>query len=155
MSRSRRVPKFLRSQERIFWDMIRAGHENSISAVAAGMNRDWGEIRFRQAGGMPPALVDTPNRRFLTIEEREQILAGVSREDPIREIARRIGRAPSTILRELRRNKGKYPRYRSSSGMGRPTTRKSFYSPSRAQARADHRLSRPKPGKLTLNPKLA
>ena len=48
----------------------------------------------------------------LTIEEREKILTGLWERRSLRDIARRIGREPSTISRELNRNiKGERRRY--------------------------------------------
>ncbi|MBC1228603.1 IS30 family transposase [Listeria booriae] len=42
--------------------------------------------------------------QHLTISEREKILVGLTQEKSIREIARDIGRAPSTVSREIKRN---------------------------------------------------
>jgi IS30 family transposase len=96
---------------------------------------------------MPRLPLTEPSGRFLTLVEREQIAAGVARGDSIRQIARVIDRAPSTVHRELNRNRGKSPRYRP-----KRTTRSSgqpaFYSPSTAQGRADRRVARPKVSKL-------
>ncbi|MBC2372727.1 helix-turn-helix domain-containing protein [Listeria booriae] len=38
------------------------------------------------------------------MSEREKILVGITQEKSIREIARDIGRAPSTVSREMKRN---------------------------------------------------
>ncbi|WP_408608324.1 transposase [Actinocorallia populi] len=43
-------------------------------------------------------------RRALTLEEREEIAVGRERGEGVREIARRIGRVPSVVSREIRRN---------------------------------------------------
>src|SRR5207248_4839301 len=59
----------------------------------------------------------------------------------VREIARQLGRAPSTISRELQRN--------AAVRSGRPE-----YRASPAQTHADRRARRPKPAKLAVNPKL-
>ncbi len=58
----------------------------------------------------------------------------------MREMARRLGRAPSTISRELRRNS--------------PAQGPSHYRASKAQVRADDRARRPKIGKLIAHPPL-
>jgi transposase, IS30 family len=42
--------------------------------------------------------------RYLSFVEREEIALGKAHGLGVREIARRLGRAPSTISRELRRN---------------------------------------------------
>jgi IS30 family transposase len=71
--------------------------------------------------------------RFLSVEERLEI-ADLHRQGlAVREIARRLGRAPSTISRELRRNA--HP------GSG-------DYRPWAAQRRAVARRARPKQGKI-------
>lgn len=43
-------------------------------------------------------------RRPLTIEEREEIAVGRARGEGVRQIARRLGRSPSVVSREIRRN---------------------------------------------------
>lgn len=43
-------------------------------------------------------------RRPLTLEEREEIAVGRAQDEGVREIARRLGRCPSVISREVRRN---------------------------------------------------
>jgi IS30 family transposase len=71
----------------------------------------------------------------------------VARGDSIRAIAQRLERAPSTVWRELQRNRGHSPRYRPQRNT-RPPLQPAFYSSSTAQSRADRRLSRPKRSKL-------
>jgi transposase, IS30 family len=53
---------------------------------------------------VPAYVTAPPSGRFLSIGEREEIFAGVERGDAIRRIASQVGRAPSTVQRELRRN---------------------------------------------------
>ena len=69
------------------------------------------------------------------------LVAFASKHGATREIARRIGRSPSTVSRELRRNAGT----RSGSLTYRAST---------AQWHADRRGRRPKPAKLATNPEL-
>ena len=61
----------------------------------------------KQTGGYLP-----PERRrrdcHLASTEREEISRGLARGDSIRAIARQLGRAPSTISREIARNKGRH-----------------------------------------------
>ena len=60
----------------------------------------------KQTGGYVP-----PERKrrdcHLTSTEREEISRGLARGDSIRAIARQLGRVPSTISREITRNKGR------------------------------------------------
>jgi transposase, IS30 family len=69
--------------------------------------------------------------------EREEISRGVAAGDSCRVIARRLGRAPSTVSRELARNGGR-----------------SRYRAQRADAAAGRRAARPKPAKLAAEPRL-
>lgn len=52
----------------------------------------------------PPREERRLSARFLSVEERIQIADLARLGLPVREVARRLGRAPSTISRELRRN---------------------------------------------------
>jgi IS30 family transposase len=77
----------------------------------------------------------------LSFGEREEIALLRAEKLGVREIARRVGRSPSTISRELRRNAGT----RSGSLTYRAST---------AQWHADRRSRRPKPVKLVVNARL-
>jgi IS30 family transposase len=78
------------------------------------------------------------SNRYLSFSEREEIALLHAQELGVREIARRVGRSPSTISRELRRNAST----RSNSVTYRATT---------AQWHAERRASRPKVSKLAAN----
>ncbi|GAC1505028.1 MAG: hypothetical protein NVS1B3_02670 [Candidatus Dormibacteraceae bacterium] len=122
-----------------------------------GFHAHTGERWFRQAGGVVPAFVQAKRSgRYLSLEEREEIFVSVQRGSSIRLIAKSLGRAPSTVLRELRRNMRH--QYRTRSRLeGRPgshRTRPWDYRPSLAQRRADFMAARPKPAKLATNSEL-
>ena len=91
---------------------------------------------------MPPSHLavsaPTPSSRYLCFSDREKIALLRARGLGVREIARRMGRAPSTISRELRRNAAT----RSGSLAYRATT---------AQWHADRSAKRPKPSRLSMN----
>ena len=53
---------------------------------------------------MAPISLAEPTGRYLSFAEREEIALLKAQDHGVREIARRIGRDPSTISRELRRN---------------------------------------------------
>src|SRR4051795_12063727 len=53
---------------------------------------------------MPTVSLDAPSARYLCFAEREDIAMLRAEGNGVREIARAIGRSPSTISRELRRN---------------------------------------------------
>jgi IS30 family transposase len=79
--------------------------------------------------------------RYLSFTEREEIAIAHAQSLGVREIARRLGRSPSTISRELRRNaatRGGVLDYRATT----------------AQWHADRRARRPKVAKLAANDKL-
>jgi len=79
--------------------------------------------------------------RYLAFTDREQIALWRVQKHGVREIARRLARAPSTISRELRRNAAT----RSGGLEYRATT---------AQWHADRAARRPKPAKLAINTEL-
>lgn len=116
-----------------FWDRILAGASASGACEAVGVNRRQGYLWIKAAGGRVPALKVVGSGRYLNQNDRLTIadlrLAGAG----VRQIAREIGRAPSTISRELRRNSGR--------SVGP-------YRPHAAQKHADALALRPKPGKL-------
>ncbi len=120
-----------------FWDGIRAGLGVREAAVAAGVERT-AEGWFRAAGGVkgngPPG---PPGGRYLSVAEREEIAVGVAAGVPLRVIAARLGRAASTVSREIGRN---------SSQRGCRAVA--------AQARAGFRARRPKTAKLAGNQRL-
>jgi IS30 family transposase len=90
---------------------------------------------------MPPLTLAPVSGRYLSFEEREEIAVLLARGCGVREIARQLCRAPSTISRELQRN--------AATRTGRPE-----YRASTAQTHADRRARRPKPAKLAVNPEL-
>jgi len=61
---------------------------------------------LRDTGGIKPSK-RKPSVLHLTLAEREEIRVGLSSKKSIRAIARLLGRAPSTISREVQRNRGK------------------------------------------------
>src|SRR5229473_2984239 len=146
-----------RDLQREFWFLIRAGQLRTEAAATLGLNTHTGERWFGQAGGVAPSFVQAKRgSRYLSLEEREEIFVGVQRGSSIRFIAKSLGREPSTVLRELRRNMRQ--QYRTRSRLeGRPgghRTRPWEYRPSLAQRRADFMAARAKPAKLATNPEL-
>jgi len=92
------------------WERRKAGE--LTRSIARRLGRDGSSIRrlFEDAGGVRPA----PRKRsvrHLSLREREEISRGVARGESLRVIAGRLGRAVSTISREVARNDGRL-RYR-------------------------------------------
>jgi transposase, IS30 family len=127
-------PKQPREFDRRFWAGIRDGLLVEQAAVGAGMSQTWGRRTFREAGGVNPTRVAGPVGRYLSWSEREEIAALVHAEHGVREVARRLGRDPGTISRELDRG----------------WTRQG-YRASVAQAMADRGRSAPRAAKLATN----
>jgi IS30 family transposase len=93
--------------ERIeMWRRYKAGE--SVRSIGLALGCKGGSV-FQQlmpAGGITPqARRRAP--RVLSFEEREEISRGLAAEASIRSIAQRLGRAPSTVSREVRRHSGK------------------------------------------------
>jgi len=103
---------------------------------------------------MPPlSLVEPAKTRTLNIADREKILAGITLNLSVRAIAASIGRAPSTVSRELAQHM-RHRYIRVPGGPGRHRTRAWDYSPHLAQRRADAAAARPKAAKLAENDRL-
>src|SRR5260370_41837328 len=129
-------------QDRVrFWAAIAAGAMTEDAAAAAGVSSPVGFRWFRHAGGVNPRLPGTVSGRYLSSDEREDIALWCAQGAGVREIARRLGRAPSTISRELRRNAS-------------TRTYRLDYKASIAQWHAERRARRPKPAKMVANDRL-
>jgi IS30 family transposase len=119
--------------------LIAAGVSTEGAAEGVGVAHSAGKRWFVEAGGMSPVDLCEPVGRFLSLAEREEIALGRAAGLSIREIARRLGRSPSTVSREIARN---------------CRVRDGRYRGNVAQRKAEQRARRPKPTKLELNPLL-
>lgn len=126
----------------LFWDQIRAGLNLEEASRTVGVSvtacRRW----FRQRGGVKPPPGYGHSTRYLTLDEREDIAIYRGQGHGVRDIARRLGRHPSTISRELARA----PRAPENVRPSRPAYRASV-----SQADADRKRHRHRPGKLATN----
>src|SRR5215203_2440508 len=131
-----------REDRRRFWAFIAAGLSSEDAAMEVGVSQPVGFRWFRKAGGMPPSHLSRSSKplsgRYLSFAEREEIALLRAQGHGVREIARRLGRAPSTISRELRRHAAT----RSGGLEYRATT---------AQWHAERAARRPKAAKLATN----
>ena len=99
-----RPPVGRREHRQRFWAAIARGERSDAAGVEAGVSPVVGVRWFREAGGMPPISQAPLSGRYLSFGEREEIALLRAGGFGVREVARRLGRSPSTISRELRRN---------------------------------------------------
>jgi IS30 family transposase len=127
-----------RAREARFWELLGQGVSRPAACDAVGVHPRQGYRWFKAARGKNPFEHPGRSARFLSQEERLRIadlhLSGVG----VRRIALELGRAPSTISRELSRN----------------STPGGDYRPYVAERRCRARARRPKPAKLNF-PELA
>jgi IS30 family transposase len=125
---------FTPQQKAELWERWKSGQCVAAIARTLGRRNKSGVYRVLalKGGIMPP-----PRRRArqaLRLDEREEISRGLAAGQSLRQIARRLGRAPSTVSREIGRNGG-------SQG----------YRANRADQRAWDRALRPKACRLACN----
>ena len=96
-----RPPVWQREQQRIFWEAVARGLSSEDAAAGAAVSGPVGARWFRFCGGMPPGRFAPLAGRSLLFVEREEIAILYGQGCGVREIARQLGRAPSTISREL------------------------------------------------------
>jgi len=99
-----RPPVARRADQQRFWAAIARGLPSEDAAGVVGVSPAVGTRWFRHSGGMSPVSMAPASGRFLSFAEREEIAILRARARGVREIAQQLGRAPSTISRELRRN---------------------------------------------------
>ena len=128
---------FSSTQKQELWDRWQRGESQKAIGRAFGKPSSSIYLQLAPYGGIRPA----PRRRSplaLTLAEREEISRGIVAGQSIRSMARKLGRAASTVSREVGRHGG-YDEYRASV----------------ADQAAWVRAKRPKRCKLSLNGRLA
>ena len=128
---------FTQSEMEEVWDRWENGE--SLNSIARGLDRGHSAVQgmLSRTGGVRPAS-RSRSRLARTLAEREEISRGIAAGQTMRAIATGLGRAPSTISREISRNGGRR-RYRAN----------------QADEAAWQRAHRPKTCKLALNPAAA
>ena len=128
---------YTESQKALMWERWREG--DSLQQIAQLFDRNHSSVQgiLAETGGIQPAQ-RRRSRLALTLAEREEISRGVVAGHSIRSMAKLLGRAPSTISRELKRNGGQ-----------------ECYRASQADQTAWDRAHRPKTCKLAENRTLA
>jgi IS30 family transposase len=124
-------------QKAMMWERWKRG--DSLQMIAQMFDRSHSSIQgiLAETGGIRPAL-RCRSRLALTLAEREEISRYMVAGQSIRSVAARLGRAPSTISREIKRNGGQ-----------------EGYRANQADQHAWDRARRPKRCKLTENRMLA
>ena len=124
---------YTESQKALMWERWQKGE--SLQQIAQLFDRNHSSVQriLAETGGIRPAQ-RRRSRLALTLAEREEISRAVVAGHSIRSIATRLGRAPSTISREIKRNGGQ-----------------ECYRASQADQAAWDRARRPKTCKLAEN----
>ena len=128
---------FSASERAELWERWRAGQCVADIARALERRNKSGVYRILATDG---GITPRPRRRAATalkLEEREEISRGIAAGQSIRQIARKLGRAASTVSRELKRHGGRMS-----------------YRASEADSQAWERARRPKCCRLAKHPRL-
>lgn len=125
------------SQKALMWERWRKG--DSLQKIARLFDRNHSSVQgiLAETGGITP-VPRCRSKRALTLSEREEISRGLVAGCSIRALAAQLGRAPSTVCREVKRNGGR-----------------EGYRATQADQATWTRAHRPKPCKLAENPGLA
>ncbi|BCK70256.1 IS30 family transposase [Streptomyces libani subsp. rufus] len=145
-------PKKLTRERAAYFELMGQGYSTVEAARIVGINLRTGK-RWRNGWhsppkgkkAVPPVGQEEPPpgpSRYLNEADRIHIADRLREKVAIRQIAAELGRSPSTVCREIRRNRTVLP----NGGW--------YYRPHAAQRRADARRPRPKPGKIGQNPEL-
>jgi IS30 family transposase len=131
------VARPLTAQDRDeIWDLVMAGGTHGRVGLQVGRHTSVVQGVIAATGGVRPAVRCRGADR-LSVEDREDIACGIAAGLSVRAIARGLGRAASTVSRELTRNGGA-----------------DVYRPSVAEQAAWDRAARPKVCKLAAQPAL-
>ena len=129
-------PGLSAAQKAELWQRWKEGQ--SLSEIGRALGKHAGSIHgvlSSNGGFIPP--VRKRSRWALTLAEREEISRGMATARSIRQIATTLGRAPSTVSREIRRHGGAHT-----------------YRAAEADTQAWARTRRPKPCRLATSPLL-
>ena len=128
---------YTETDKSLMWDRWQKGE--SLNSIARLFDRHHSAIQgiLSRTGGIRPPQRERSGRA-LTLAEREEISRGVVAGQSMRSIAASLGRAPSTVSREINRNGGRR-----------------HYRANKAEQAAGDRAHRPKTCKLVQNRALA
>lgn len=125
-----------------YWRLLQSGVGTVEACKQLGIGRKTGYRWRAENGGLPPERLPESSRsgRYLSLLERKRIATLRERGLGIREIASRMGRAPSTVSRELERNTLAHDQ--------------GIYDADLAHHRAQERIKRARPAKLRIDSEL-
>lgn len=134
-----------------YFRLMELGYSNKEACQAVGVNartgREWRNGRQSLNRIVAPArqarAPHRQNNRYLGIRDRLHIADRLLEKASVRAIAAELGRAPSTISREIRRNRSYYK-----------VSKTYRYGPHVAQDRSERRQARPKRSKIDANLRL-
>jgi IS30 family transposase len=126
-------------QRELIHCLLRRDEPKTVIAARAGVSTRTVFRMQASLGGVPRPENAEYDSRYLSLDERGEIARLHDLKWSVRKIAHQVGRAPSTISRELRRNLH---------------TKSGHYLPEHAHTHAWARQRRPKPSKLASNPRL-
>ena len=134
--------RFTELEKAEVWDRWQAGE--AMRLIARRLGRESSSVRtlIEDTGGVRP-MPRRRSSRCLSLIEREEISRGVAAGESLRQIAARLGRAPSTVCRDVARNGGR-------GGHGG----RGGYRALGADRAAWQRARRPKTAKLAINGQL-
>lgn len=137
MTRPYRNRKLLSvAEQNTLWQERRRGATAREIGAVFGMPAHSINLWVVRYGGVAPTARHRATTA-LTLAEREEISRGMASQESVRAIARRLGRSPGTISREIRRNDGR-----------------GHYRANRADRRAWAQARRPKRCRLAGSPRL-
>jgi len=123
--------------KRRYFELIRSGLSGSAASERVGVSLSCGSLWFIEAGRV--SFVEAAiSPRYLCQDDRIEIADGLSRGEPVKQIAARIGKSYQSIYREIARNR-------------KPDGR---YQPWNAHNQAYLRRRRPKPRRLSADAEL-
>ena len=132
------TPRMLTDVQQVMWEVWCSGEQMDVAGYAVGLDRKTVYNRVAEAGGIRPRRGRELVGRPLSYPERMVIEAGLLQAKSYRAIAAELGRAPTTVMREVDRN----------------TLTRRPYRAKTAHARAFTQASRPQVSKIESNPAL-
>jgi IS30 family transposase len=90
--------------KRRFYALIRQGWSAQAASFEVGVSPSAGSLWFIDAGSVK--FVDAPiSSRYLSQNDRVEIADGLDANEPVKQIAARIGKSYQSVYREIARNR--------------------------------------------------